>query len=94
MHFETREDYIRWATVILLTAMDLRTDHNALESAQMHAIHAADLYFPKGEHVAAPRGSNPYQDPPSIKAPPQVRTVGPQVPGQRATVGEETTGNG
>jgi hypothetical protein len=87
MHFENREDYVRWATVILLTAMDLRIDHQALDSAHTHAINAANLFFPRDTAPRATRAKDPYQDPPAVRQPPGVRTVGPSVPGQRTTIG-------
>jgi hypothetical protein len=95
MHFENREDYIKWATIMLLASMDMRVDTTALENAQRLAQQAADLFFQRGES-SSPRGarSDPYQDPPAVRAPPGVRTVGPQVPGQKTTLPAEDQGNG
>jgi hypothetical protein len=94
MHFENREDYIRWATIVLLASMDIRTDHNAVNNAQDLAQKAADLFFqPEGAQKRHTGGKDPYNDPPAIKPPPGVKTVGPQVPGQKqTTTAEENNG--
>ncbi len=87
MHFETRKDFIQWATVTIFTAQDFKTDTQAKDNALRHAQELADLFFPRDaaeqQHAG---GGNPYNDRPEVKAPPQVRTVNPSVPGERANV--------
>jgi len=85
MHFANRQDFIQWATVTIFTAQDFKTDTQAKDNALRHAQELADLFFSRNAESHAP---NPgvYQDRPEVKAPPQVRTVNPPVPGQHTQV--------
>jgi hypothetical protein len=85
MHFANRQDFIQWATVTIFAAQNFKTDTQAKENALRHAQELADLFFPRNE-TAQGRDHDVYSDAPEVKAPPQVRTVNPPVPGQRATV--------
>jgi len=87
MHFADRNDYVMWATIMLLQAGDLKTDSNALENAVKHAQRAAD-YFYGAQAKNAQR--NPFSDPPEMRKPPQVQVSGPAVPGERANVPRDT----
>lgn len=85
MQFANRKEFIQWATVTIFCAQDFKTDTNAKDNALRHAQELADLFFSRDAEEHAP---NPgvYNERPEVKAPPQVRTVNPPVPGQRATV--------
>lgn len=89
MHFETREDYVMWATIILLQAGDLKTDSSALENAVRLAQKAGDFFF---KNAGQKKGNerDPFRDPPEIRKPPQVTVAGPPVPGERANVPSDT----
>ena len=89
MHFETREDYVMWATVMLLQAADMMTDSNALENAVRNAQKAADYFFGPAQKRDSKGGKNPFTDPPEIRKPPQVQVAGPAIPGDRANVPTE-----
>lgn len=83
MHFETRQDFIQYATVAILCAQDFKTDTNAKDNALRLAQEVADLFFDKNvEQQRAGGGHDVYNERPEVKAPPQVRTVNPAVPGQ------------
>jgi hypothetical protein len=87
MHFATREDFIQWATVIIFTAQDFKTDTQAKDNAVRHAQELANLFFAPN---AAQHGPNPnvYEEPPAVRPPPQVRqVVDPPAPGQRTNLG-------
>ncbi len=45
MHFETREDYVAWALVMLFASSD-KTNSNAIGNTFDHANKLADLVFP------------------------------------------------
>jgi hypothetical protein len=82
MHFQTRQDFIQWATVQILCAQDFKTDTNAKDNALRLAQEVADLFFDKEAAVhRAGGGKDVYNDPPEVKAPPQVRNVQPPTPG-------------
>ncbi len=83
MHFETREDYIMWATVMVLQNMNLMTDTNAHTNAIAHAQALADRFF--GPAPMADRRT-PFNERPEIRPPPGPNVIAPAVPGQRATV--------
>ena len=81
MHFENRRDFIQWATVTIFTAQDFKTDTQAKDNSLRHAQELADFFFPRDAEAHAPN-AGVYDQPPEVKAPPQVRTVQPSVPGQ------------
>ena len=82
MHFETRRDFIQYATIQILCAQDFKTDTNAKDNAVRLAQEVADLFFDKETpQQRSTDGKNVYNDPPEVKAPPQVRNVQPPAPG-------------
>lgn len=87
MHFDNREDYIKWATVIMLSTADKKTDSNAVGNALAHAQACADLFFPaQTSRKSAP---DPYNDRPEVQQPPQVKVSGPPRPGDHVNVPQD-----
>jgi len=78
MHFDSKEDYIVWATTILFAQSD-KTNNNAIGNAFEHANKLATLFFSKktAEQTPVPQFAQ-FNQPPSIANKP------PPAPGERA----------
>lgn len=92
MHFDSREDYIRWATAIMLAASDRKTDNNAVGNALDAAQAAANLFWPLNARPQGRAQPDPYVDRPAVRNPPQVPVSGPSVPGERVNPNVEPRG--
>lgn len=88
MHFETRDDYVTWATTILFSTSD-KTNSNAIGNAFDHANKLADLFF-GSNRTAAPALPPAAQ----FRQPPAIPNKPPPVPGEHVTTTEASGARG
>lgn len=87
MHFESKQDYITWATTILFSTSD-KANSNAIGNAFDHANKLANLFWPQNTAAPAlPPGTE-------FRQPPAVANKAPPVPGERAMPTEASGANG